>query len=105
MPYDQKRRGTGSSRILADAIVRGRPAIVPASSWMSSQIPLGAGETFHDCESFVQAVRRVIDDYEAYRAGAEANQPDWLASHSADELVAAVTCRPRVEAVKLQLAA
>jgi hypothetical protein len=105
LPYDQKRRGAGSSRILADAIARGRPAIVPASSWMSAQIPLGAGETFHDFETFVQAVRRVVEDYEAYRTEAELWQSDWLASHSADELVAAVTCRPRTEAARLQLAA
>lgn len=87
LPYDRDRYRACSSGTLAEAIAGGRPVVVPASSWMSSQVPLGAGETFHDFESFVAATRRLIDDYDRYKARAEACRADWLARHSPDRLV------------------
>ena len=90
LPYDRDRYRACSSGALAEAVAGGRPVVVPASSWLSSQIPLGAGETFHDFESFVEAVKRVIDNYDAYRSHAEEVRSDWSARHSPDRLVAEV---------------
>ncbi|HXT60297.1 MAG TPA: glycosyltransferase [Pirellulales bacterium] len=91
LPYDRNRYRACSSGTLAEAIAGGRPVVVPASSWMSSQIPLGAGETFHDFESFVEAVKRLVNDYDAYRAKAQTCRAEWVARHAPDRLVAALT--------------
>ena len=105
LPYDRDRYRACSSGALAEAVAAGRPAVVPASSWLSSQIPLGAGETFHDFESFVEAVKRVIDDYDAYRSRAEAIRSDWAARHSPDRLVAEVAGVAREESRSERVAA
>lgn len=91
LPYDRDRYRACSSGTLAEALAGGRPAIVPACSWMSAQIPLGAGETFHDFESFVQSVQRIIDNYAEYRSKAEANRTAWLSDHSPERLIARIT--------------
>lgn len=105
LPYTKSRSRACSSRILAEAIASGRPAVTPSSSWMSSQIPLGVGETFYDFESFVGAVTRVIEHYGSYRKGAEAYRADWLSRNSSDRLIAVLAGLPRVEPARLRLAA
>ncbi len=94
LPYDRDRYRACSSGTLAEAISGGRPAVVPANSWMSSQLPPGVGETFHDYESFVDAVKRIIDNYDVYRKKAEAFRPNWAAHHSPDCLIARLIGRP-----------
>jgi glycosyltransferase involved in cell wall biosynthesis len=106
LPYDRNRYRACSSGTLAEAIAGGRPVVVPASSWMSSQIPLGAGETFHDFESFVEAVKRLVDDHGAYRAKAEAHRAVWVARHAPDRLVAALTGEePQIAVPEIRIAA
>jgi len=106
LPYDRNRYRACSSGTLAEAIAGGRPVVVPTSSWMSSQIPLGAGETFHDFESFVAAVRRLVDDYDAYRAKAQGCRAEWVARHAPDRLVAALTGEePQADVAGIRIAA
>jgi glycosyltransferase involved in cell wall biosynthesis len=106
LPYDRNRYRACSSGTLAEAIAGGRPVVVPASSWMSSQIPLGAGETFHDFESFVEAVKRLVDNYEAYRAKSQTCRAEWVARHAPDRLVATLTGdEPQVAAMDVRIAA
>ncbi len=91
LPYDRDRYRACSSGTLAEAIASGRPVVVPADSWMSSQLGPGTGETFSDQESLFTAVERVIDGFESYHAKAEAYREHWLSKHTPDHLVAAVT--------------
>lgn len=93
LPYDRNRYRACSSGTLAEAIAGGRPAIVPANSWMSSQLAPGIGETFHDYESFVAGVKRVIDNYDEYRNKAEAFRSNWTALHRPDCLVSRLVGR------------
>lgn len=88
LPYEQKRYQSASSGTLAEAIAAGLPTVVPAESWMSTQIPRGAGEVFHDQASFIEAVERVIGDYESYRRQAQAHRERWLSRHTPEALVA-----------------
>lgn len=87
LPYDRKRYQSASSGTLAEAIAAGLPTVVPAESWMSSQHPPGAGETFHDQASFIDAVRRVIVNYESYRRHAQAHREPWLSRHTPAALI------------------
>lgn len=106
LPYDRDRYRACSSGTLAEAIAGGRPVVVPASSWMSSQVPLGAGETFHDFESFVSATKRLLDDYGRYKAKAEEFQTEWVARHSPDGLVAAlINDLPQLSLADVKIAA
>ncbi len=90
LPYERNRYRAASSGTLAEAIAAGRPAVVPADSWMSSQLAPGAGATFQDFESFVSAVCHVVDHYARYRSAAETHRREWLKRHSPAALVAAI---------------
>ncbi len=57
-PYERNRYRACSSGTLAEAIAGGRPAIVPARVGCPRRLPPGGGETFHDYDSFVEAVKR-----------------------------------------------
>ena len=105
LPYERNRYRACSSGTLAEAIAGGRPAVVPAGSWMSSQIPPGGGETFHDYDSFVEAVGRAIDNYDAYRAEAEAFRSSWIAHHTPDCLISRLIGREQFNAQASRLAA
>ena len=91
VPYDCERYRASSSGTLTEAIAGGRPVVVPSGTWMAAQLPSAAGESYDDYPSFVSAVRRVIDDYPHYLARAAACRDGWLAKHSPDALVRALT--------------
>ncbi|HJT33115.1 MAG TPA: hypothetical protein VJ783_13820 [Pirellulales bacterium] len=90
LPYDRDRYRACSSGTLAEALAGGRPSVVPARSWMSAQMPPGAGETFHDAASLGSAVERLIDNYDDYRSRAAAHAAAWQTTHAPDALVAAL---------------
>lgn len=87
-PYDPDRYRCRSSGTLAEAIAAGIPTVVPADTWMSRQQDEGTGETFTDKSSFIQAVRRIVDDHASYRRRAQAFKHAWLAVHSPANFVA-----------------
>lgn len=97
LPYDRHRYRAASSGTLAEALAGGRPTIVPCGGWMAEQLAPGGGETFDDFESFVAAVKRVIDRYANYAARAQAHSEPWRVRHSPDALIAAITGRENVE--------
>ncbi len=90
LPYDRQSYWSRSSGTLAEALSAGCPAIVPARTWMARQLPRGGGEMFDDFDSFLQAVRRVIDGFDSYRRQAEDHKANWRARHSPDALVSAI---------------
>lgn len=87
LPYDRNRYRACSSGTLAEAIAGGRPAVVPANSWLSAQLPFGAGETFHDYDSFAEAVKRLIRHYDEYRTKSGEFRATWLSFHTPDRLI------------------
>jgi glycosyltransferase involved in cell wall biosynthesis len=90
LPYLSERYRACTSGVLAEALAKGVPAVVPAGTWMAHQLPPGGGETFETFESFVTGVRRILDDYDSYRVRTEAHRPSWLKRHTPEALVAHV---------------
>jgi hypothetical protein len=90
LPYLSQRYRACTSGVLAEALAKGVPAVVPADTWMAHQLPRGGGETFETFESFVSGVRRILDNYDSYRAQTEAHRPSWLKRHTPEALVARV---------------
>jgi glycosyltransferase involved in cell wall biosynthesis len=90
LPYLRERYRACTSGVLAEALAAGAAAVVPAGTWLADQLPRGGGETFDDFDSFVLAVKRIVDKFDSYRHSAEAFRPIWLKRHSPDALVAAL---------------
>ncbi len=105
LPYQQQRYRACSSGILAEALAGGRPAVAPEGTWMSAQLPPGAGKTFSDEASFFTAVEALIDSFDECRAHAEAHRQRWVQKHNPDRLVAAILESAAPHAASLQAAA
>lgn len=90
LPYLPSRYRACTSGVLAEALAAGIPAVVPAGTWLASQLPRGAGEIFDGFDSFVEAVQQVVDNRPRYRAAAEAARAGWLLRHTPDAVVAAL---------------
>src|SRR5581483_7665025 len=58
-PYDPPTYRRRSSGTLTEAIAAGIPTVVPRGTWLEKQQPAGAGETFIDLPSFLEAVRLI----------------------------------------------
>lgn len=87
LPYDRFRYRAASSGTLTEAIAAGKPTVVPDGTWMSAQQPAGSGATFSDFESFVRAVRYVIDNYDECARFARQAQATWRSRHSPSALI------------------
>lgn len=90
LPYLPARYRACTSGVLAEAIAAGVPVVVPAATWLSSELPPGAGEVFSGPDSFAEAVQRVIEDHARYRAAAKSARPAWLARHTPDAILGAL---------------
>jgi hypothetical protein len=86
-PYDPAAYRNRSSGALAEAAAAGIPTVVPAGTWLARQQPPGTGETFTDRDSFVRAVRRVVERYPDFHAEATAARVRWRETHSPRQLV------------------
>ena len=70
LPYSRKFYPCNTSGVVAEALFRSKIIIVPEKTWMSDQIiDYGSGETFisDNLESFVQAVVKVVKNFEYYK--------------------------------------
>ena len=86
-PYDAARYRMRSSGTFTEGISAGVPVVCPADTWMSTQLPPGGGEKFADKQSFINAVKRICDQYPAYRERAQKYKIAWNECHSPTKLV------------------
>lgn len=105
LPYLRERYRACTSGVLAEALAVGAVSIVPAGTWLADQLPSGGGETFAGFDEFAIAARRVLDNFDSYRAQAHAYRSAWLERHSPDALVATVVGNRRNEIQPSHLAA
>jgi hypothetical protein len=89
-PYDPAAYNRRSSGTLTEAIAAGAPTVVPAGTWLELHQPGGTGESCDDLRSFIEAVRRICDNYVAYWKQAQAAKACWLAVHTPQNLVRTV---------------
>ncbi|VTR93121.1 Uncharacterized protein OS=Cyanothece sp. CCY0110 GN=CY0110_11807 PE=4 SV=1: Glyco_trans_1_4 [Gemmata massiliana] len=86
--YDPKAYRSRSSGIFAEAVAAGKPTIVSAGTWMSSEQLAGSGEVVRDEHELLRALRNVVADYPNYRAAAAEARTRWLSHHSPENLLA-----------------
>lgn len=90
LPYLNRRYRACTSGVLAEALALGAPPVVPADSWMAAQLPPGGGETFADFDSFAEAVKRILDRFDSYRAAAQRYKTVWRQRHTPDAFIASL---------------
>jgi glycosyltransferase involved in cell wall biosynthesis len=86
-PYDPEAYVRRSSGTLTEAVAAGIPTVVRAGTWLARQQPPGTGEACRDLPSFIQAVRRICEEYPRYHGAAKAARTRWLSIHTPVNLV------------------
>jgi glycosyltransferase involved in cell wall biosynthesis len=86
-PYHAYRYKSASSGTLMEAIVAGKPTIVPPSGWLARQQPPATGECCWDVPSLVRAIQLICDNFDSYHEQADAYRNLYRFNHSPDRLV------------------
>jgi glycosyltransferase involved in cell wall biosynthesis len=89
LPYSRQYYPCQTSGVVVEALCRNKVVIVPEDTWMSDQIrDYGSGETFvsDGLESLVQAVVKVITNFEYYNERTNRNITEYRNLHSCSNL-------------------
>lgn len=77
IPYDPDGYAERSSGILVEALVAGKPVIVPQGSWMAGQVSAEHAAIYRHPDGLFEAVQGVIDRYPDYAAAARRLRSHW----------------------------
>lgn len=77
IPYDPDSYAERSSGILVEALVAGKPVVVPEGSWMAGQVSADHAAVYRHPDGLFEAVQGVIDRYPDYAAAARRLRPHW----------------------------
>ena len=86
LPYDPQAYRRRSSGILAEALAAAVIPIVPAETWLASQLEAG-GLTYHHIDEVPSLIRQAVAQIETRRNAAKSFAVNWARRHSAENLV------------------
>jgi hypothetical protein len=81
LPYEPRAYARRSSGILVQALAAGRVVVVPAQTWMATQVDPAASVLFEDESSLATAVMSAVERWPVLSKHAEDNAPSWQARH------------------------
>ena len=90
LPCRREHYGAQTSNVLAEALALGRPAVVPADTWLAARVlEFGAGVTFAsgNPRDLTRATLSLVDHLSDYRGAAQRAAPGWRRRHNADNFV------------------
>lgn len=87
LPYQAEHYRRRSSGILVQALVAGRPVVVPSGTWLSDCAPAEASVTFDDPEDLANAIAIAVERLPDLRQAAQRMASTWQETHSAESLV------------------
>lgn len=83
LPYDREAYRRRSSGILIQALAAGRVVVVPAGTWMATQIDPEAGVTFDGPADLGNVLVTAVDRWPELSRRAQERAPIWCAEHNA----------------------
>lgn len=90
LAYGDSRYSVLHSGVMAECLASGLPTVVPADSWMASELASETreadrppGRTAGNPREFAEALRHLASDYSTYAASARLLAPAYAARHSA----------------------
>lgn len=95
IPYQPLAYRYRSSGILAEALVAGKPVIVPEDTWMAREADPGSSVRFGSPGELFQAVSRLVSHFEEFSNTARGRMGYWRARHEAPALVHALVAGER----------
>jgi glycosyltransferase involved in cell wall biosynthesis len=77
IPYDPDSYAERSSGILVEALVAGKPVVVPEGSWMAAQVSADHAAVYRHPDGLFEAVQGMIDRHPDYAAAARRLRSRW----------------------------
>ncbi|WP_413173119.1 glycosyltransferase [Anabaena azotica] len=87
IPYSPECYGARSSGVLVEALVAGKPVVVPANSWMAAQVDDSRASIYESPNQMADAVLRILNNWQQITQAALEYSLFWRAKHSPDTLV------------------
>jgi len=87
IPYDINSYRHRTSGVLTESLAAGKPVIVPANSWLASQLDESRGGIYQNPEDISKTILKVINNISEYQKNAEKFSINWRKKHSPDSLI------------------
>ncbi|MDZ8260895.1 glycosyltransferase [Nostoc sp. ChiQUE01b] len=87
IPYQPDCYAVRSSGILVESLAAGKPVVVPAKSWMASQINESRASVYDSPNQIADAVVKIVKNFQQFSQAAFEYRSLWRAKHSPDALV------------------
>ncbi|BAQ66007.1 glycosyltransferase [Geminocystis sp. NIES-3709] len=87
IPYDNNSYRYRTSGVLTESLAAGKPVIVPANSWLASQIDETRGVIYNHPNDISKGIIKLINNIKEYQKNAELFSLHWCKKHSPDNLV------------------
>ena len=87
IPYDVNSYRYRTSGVLTESLAAGKPVIVPANSWLASQVDKSRGGIYQHPQEISQTIIHVIDNINEYKKNAQKFSINWCKKHSPDSLI------------------
>jgi len=89
-PYDAERYRARSSGTLVEALAAGKPVVTTRGSWMETQVTSDHAVLIDGPEQLGPALKRLLDEYPAYKAAADRVAPRVLEDATGEAFVQAL---------------
>ncbi|MGI0480059.1 glycosyltransferase [Geminocystis sp. CENA526] len=87
IPYDNNSYRHRTSGVLTESLAGGKPVIVPANTWLASQIDDTRGVIYYHPQDISKKIIQVINNIHDYQKNAQAFSVNWCQKHSPDTLM------------------
>lgn len=87
IPYDVSSYRYRTSGVLTESLAAGKPVIIPANSWLASQVDENRGGIYQHPQEISETIIKVINNISEYQKNAQEFSIDWRKKHSPDSLI------------------
>lgn len=87
IPYDIHSYRYRTSGVLTESLAAGKPVIIPANSWLATQVDENRGGIYQHFDDISQTIIKVINNIDEYKKNAQEFSLHWCKKHSPDSLI------------------
>jgi glycosyltransferase involved in cell wall biosynthesis len=101
IPYELNSYKYRTSGVLTESLAAGKPVIVPAHSWLATQVDETRAGIYQQPKDISKTIIQVINNLDYYQKNAQAFSLKWREKHSADNLINCLLSEPKFEEVSI----
>ncbi len=94
IPYDINSYKYRTSGVLTESLAAGKPVIVPANSWLATQIDKTRAGIYQQPKDIGKTIIKVINNLDEYQKNAQKFSLNWRRKHSPDNLINCLLSEP-----------